>query len=248
MIKLGVNIDHVATIRQARRACEPDPVWAAAEAELAGADGITIHLREDRRHIQDRDAQLLRQTVRTRLNLEMAVAEPVVKIAEKLLPDMATLVPERREEVTTEGGLDVKGNRKRLAEVVSRLHRKKIAVSLFIDPDPDQVKTAADLGVEFIELHTGCFANAWGKEKACERETRLLHRMAELAVSLGMRVNAGHGITYWNVRELITLPGIEEFNIGHSIISRAVFVGLRQAVRDMQVAIREAELQCRGAK
>ena len=242
MIKLGVNIDHVATIRQARRGTEPDPVWAGAEAELAGADGITIHLREDRRHIQDRDALLLRQTVRSRLNLEMAVAEPVVAFALKLKPDMATLVPERREEVTTEGGLDVAGNLKRIKEVVGRLRKKGILVSLFIDPDPKQVKASKESGAEFIELHTGCFANATGDERAYARETELLHRMAELAVSLGLRVNAGHGINYWNVRDLVTLPGLEEFNIGHSIISRAVCTGMKSAVSDMKQAIREAEI------
>lgn len=242
MIKLGVNIDHVATIRQARRGCEPDPVWAAAEAELSGADGITIHLREDRRHIQDRDALMLRQTVRTRLNLEMAVAEPIVAFALKLKPDMATLVPERREEVTTEGGLDVAGNAKRIADVIRRLQRKGVLVSLFIDADPKQVKAAKDVGAEFIELHTGCFANAEGDEKAYRRETDQLHRMADLAVKLGLRVNAGHGINYWNVRDLVTLPGLEEFNIGHAIIARAVYSGLRASVSEMKQAIREAEI------
>jgi len=241
MIKLGVNIDHVATIRQARKGCEPDPVTAAAIAELAGADGITIHLREDRRHIQDRDAEILRKTVRTRLNLEMAVAPEIIVFAEKLLPDMATLVPERRQEITTEGGLDVAGNLPRIREAVKRLQSKGIIVSLFIDPQQNQVEAAKKSGAEFIEFHTGRYAEA-KSESEMMAELQALYRMAENAVKMGLRVNAGHGLNYLNVRQLTGMEGLEEFNIGHSIVSRAVFVGLLQAVKEMKQAIRDGEL------
>lgn len=241
MIRLGVNIDHVATLRQARRGREPEPVVAAGMAELGGADQITIHLREDRRHIQDRDLRILRETVQTRLNLEMSVAEGIVKIAEATVPDLATLVPERREEVTTEGGLDVAGQLKRVTEITKRLLKKGIAVSHFIDADPKQVKAAAASGAGFIEFHTGCYANARG-EAAIAAEIRKLHEMADLAVSRGLRVNAGHGLNYLNVAALVTMRGLEEFNIGHSIISRAVFVGLERAVAEMKQAIRDAEV------
>ncbi|MFZ2957837.1 MAG: pyridoxine 5'-phosphate synthase [Candidatus Ozemobacteraceae bacterium] len=245
MIKLGVNIDHVATLRQARRGQEPDPVAAAAIAELAGADQITIHLREDRRHIQDRDLRILRETVRTRLNLEMALEESVVRIAEQTLPDMATLVPEKREEVTTEGGLDIVGNKARCAEVISRLKVKGVAVSVFIDPDEKQVDASAEVGAKIIEFHTGCYANAVGESVLSEKKN--LYAMAERAAALGITVNAGHGLTYWNVGALVGMSGLHEFNIGHSIMSRAVLVGLEQAVGDMLAAIRHAEmmrLQC----
>ncbi len=241
MIKLGVNIDHVATIRQARMGREPDPVGAAALAELAGADGITIHLREDRRHIQDRDAKILRQTVRTRLNLEMAVNEEIVRFALEMKPDMATLVPERRQEVTTEGGLDVAGHFDVVKSAVERLKKAGIAVSLFIDPNERQVETSAKTGASFIELHTGRYADAVS-EAEHEAERQKLYDMAARAKKLGLRVNAGHGITYWNVHDLVGMPALEEFNIGHSIISRAVLVGLGRAVSDMKHAIREAEL------
>ncbi|HNW35752.1 MAG TPA: pyridoxine 5'-phosphate synthase [Candidatus Ozemobacteraceae bacterium] len=241
MIKLGVNIDHVATIRQARMGREPDPVGAAALAELSGADGITIHLREDRRHIQDRDAAILRQSVRTRLNLEMAVNEEIICIAEKLRPDMATLVPERRQEVTTEGGLDVAGRFDSVKTGVERLKKAGIAVSLFIDADEKQVEASAKTGAAFIELHTGKYADA-ASEAEHEAERQKLYDMAARAKKLGLRVNAGHGITYWNIQDLVFMPGLEEFNIGHSIISRAVLVGLGRAVGDMKQAIREAEL------
>ncbi|MBF0499845.1 MAG: pyridoxine 5'-phosphate synthase [Candidatus Riflebacteria bacterium] len=240
MIKLGVNIDHVATLRQARRGREPDPVAAAAIAEIAGADQITVHLREDRRHIQTRDLKILRETVRTRLNLEMALEEDVVGIAEKILPDMATLVPEHREEITTEGGLDVVGHRARCFEVVSRLAAKGIAVSMFIDPDEKQVEAAFDVGARIVEFHTGAYANA-SVAADISAETKRLHEMAELAVSRGITVNAGHGLTYWNVGALVTMAGLHEFNIGHSIVSRAVLVGLERAVADMVTAIRRAE-------
>lgn len=244
MIKLGVNIDHVATIRQARMGREPDPVGAAALAELAGADGITIHLREDRRHIQDRDAKILRQTVRTRLNLEMAVNEEIVRFATELKPDMATLVPERRQEVTTEGGLDAAGHFDVVKSAVERLQKAGIIVSLFIDPNERQVDAAAKAGASFIELHTGRYADAMS-EADHEAERQKLYDMAARAKKLGLRVNAGHGITYWNIHDLVDMPGLEEFNIGHSIISRAVLVGLGRAVSDMKHAIREAELSDR---
>lgn len=241
MIKLGVNIDHVATVRQARKGCEPDPVWAAGLAEMAGADGITIHLREDRRHIQDRDVMILKQTVRTRLNLEMAAVDEIVKIAVKLQPDMATIVPERRLEVTTEGGLDVCKNLKNLAKSIESLKKRKISVSLFIDPVFAQIKATKKAGADFIELHTGRYADAADEVQRAE-ELKKLFDGAQYARDLGLRVNAGHGITYWNLHPLVTLPGIEEFNIGHSIISRAMFVGLPGAVREMKQAIAEALL------
>ncbi|MEJ2745753.1 MAG: pyridoxine 5'-phosphate synthase [bacterium] len=232
MIKLGVNIDHVATVRQARRTVEPDPLAAGLLCERAGAHGITVHLREDRRHIQDRDVEILRQKIRTRLNLEMAVAEEIVSIAERVKPDSACLVPEKREEVTTEGGLDVAGNGEKVAAAVKRLQSAGIVVSIFIDPVENQIGAAADVGADFIELHTGCYANA---RKAEERRAELdtLTAMGELASGKGLRVNAGHGLTYANVRPILGIPHLEELNIGHSIVSRAIFVGLEQAVREM---------------
>lgn len=235
MIKLGVNIDHVATVRQARRTVEPDPVAAAALCERAGAHGITVHLREDRRHIQDRDVEILRQKIRTRLNLEMAVAEEIVSFAERVRPDSACLVPEKREEVTTEGGLDVAGNVKKVAAAVKRLQGARIVVSIFIDPIEDQIEAAAETGADFIELHTGCYAGA--KERRAELDT--LIAMGEFASGKGLRVNAGHGLTYENVRPILGIPRLEELNIGHSIISRAIFVGLEQAVREMLELLRQ---------
>lgn len=237
MLTLGVNIDHVATIRQARRTVEPDPVAAAVLAEMGGADGITIHLREDRRHIQDRDARLLRQTVRTHLNLEMAPTEEMIAIALDIKPDYVTLVPERREEVTTEGGIDIVGNLDRFSSVVDRLQSAGIPVSWFIDADPDQIHASAKTGAKFIELHTGKYAEARG-EIDRDRELEILKNGCELAVSLGLRINAGHGLTYWNVYPVARLPRMEELNIGHTIISRAVFVGLERAVREMKLAMR----------
>ncbi len=232
MARLGVNIDHVATIRQARGGAEPDPVAAAAIAELAGADGITIHLREDRRHIQDRDLKLLRQTVKTRLNLEMTASEEMVNIALSAKPDMCTLVPEKRQELTTEGGLDVRLNVEPVTKAVDRLQDGGIMVSLFIDPDPDQVKAASKVGADYIEIHTGAFAGAkdWQSE---EQELRKIENAIKLAAKLGLGVNAGHGLNYSNIRKVAALGGIVEFNIGHSIISKAVLVGLDRAVRDM---------------
>jgi pyridoxine 5-phosphate synthase len=232
MRTLGVNIDHIATIRQARKTIEPDPVTAAAMAELGGADGITIHLREDRRHIQDRDVAILKSTIKTRLNLEMALSKGIVNIALKTEPEQVTLVPEKREEVTTEGGLNVLKSMAELKKVVPLFLKKKIAVSLFIDPDFDQIKASADLGAEFIELHTGHYASANLRSRNKELEKLIIG--AQFALDNGLRVNAGHGLTYTNVQDILQLPGLEELNIGHSIISRAVFTGLTQAVREMK--------------
>jgi pyridoxine 5-phosphate synthase len=230
---LGVNIDHVATIRQARRTVEPDPVAAAAIAELAGADGITVHLREDRRHMQDRDVHILRQTVRTHLNLEMAATEEMVAIALQVKPDYVTLVPERREEVTTEGGLDIAGQQDRMAIVVATLQDEGIPVSLFIDADSRQIAASAAIKAEFVELHTGRYAEAKG-DAALELALEAIRKGCTEAIGLGMRVNAGHGLTYQNVYPIAQIPGIEELNIGHSLISRAVLVGLDRAVREMK--------------
>jgi pyridoxine 5-phosphate synthase len=237
LLTLGVNIDHIATIRQARRTVEPDPVAAATIVELAGADGITVHLREDRRHIQDRDVQILRQTVRSHLNLEMAATDEMVAIALSIQPDYVTLVPEKREEVTTEGGLDIAGQASRMAKVVGQLQDAGIPVSLFIDPEADQIKASQDSGAKFIELHTGRYAEA-RKPHEQAPELAALHKGCELAIELGLRVNAGHGLTYWNVYPVAQLPGMEELNIGHSIISRAALVGLDRAVREMKQAMR----------
>ena len=236
MATLGVNIDHVATIRQARRAPEPDPVWAAALAELGGADAITVHLREDRRHIQDRDLEVLRRTVQVKLNLEGAIAPAMVEIACRVKPDQVTLVPERREEITTEGGLDVVVHRVATQEAVRRLHGAGIAVSLFIDPSPEQIVAAADLGVEAVELHTGCYANA---TSAAEQGMRLtdLARGGELVRQAGLALAAGHGITYRNVVPVARLEGMGELNIGHSIVARAVLVGFTQAVKEMKALL-----------
>ncbi|MBE9240710.1 pyridoxine 5'-phosphate synthase [Synechocystis salina] len=236
MLTLGVNIDHVATIRQARQTVEPDPIAAAVLAELAGADGITAHLREDRRHIQERDVEILRQTVRTHLNLEMAATKEMVGIALNLKPDYVTLVPERREEVTTEGGLDVAGNLDYLLGVVEQLQSQQIPVSLFIDPDVPQLKAAAQSGAKFIELHTGKYANASTADDQA-RELGSLAIACDIALELGLRINAGHGLTYWNVRPVAELPGMEELNIGHSIMSRAILVGMERAVREMKLAM-----------
>lgn len=233
---LGVNIDHVATIRQARRTVEPDPVAAAVLAELAGADGITVHLREDRRHIQDRDVRLLRQTVRTHLNLEMAATDEMLAIALDIRPDYVTLVPERREEITTEGGLDVAGQIDRMQHVVGSLQDAGIPVSLFIDADEQQIRAAQSVSAKFIELHTGSYAEATDEESRA-KELALLADGCKQAIDLGLRVNAGHGLTYWNVYPVACLPGMEELNIGHTIMSRAVLVGMERAVREMKQAI-----------
>ena len=236
MLTLGVNIDHVATIRQARRTVEPDPIAAAVLAELAGAEGITAHLREDRRHMQDRDIRLLRETVRTRLNLEMAATVEMVQIALEVKPDYVTLVPEKREEVTTEGGLDIAGQLDRMKSVVDTLQSAGIPVSLFIDPEPAQIAASAQVKAKFIELHTGRYSEA--KESILvAKELANLATGCELALAAGLRVNAGHGLTYWNVRPIACLPGMEELNIGHSIISRSVLVGIDRAIREMKAAM-----------
>ena len=236
MAQLGVNIDHVATVRQARRTYEPDPVWAAALAELGGADGITIHLREDRRHIQDRDLRLLRETVTVKLNLEMATAEEVVQIACQVRPAQATLVPESRQEVTTEGGLDAAAESARVAEVVARLHAAGMVVSLFLDADERQIDAARDAGADAVELHTGQYALA-AAGQAQERELERLARGAKHVVDRGLTLHAGHGLTYRNVRPVAVLPHICELNIGHAIVARAVMVGFQQAVREMKQLI-----------
>ncbi|MFN6151103.1 MAG: pyridoxine 5'-phosphate synthase [Planctomyces sp.] len=233
MALLGVNIDHVATIRQARRASEPDPVQAAVLAELGGADSITIHLREDRRHIQDRDGRILRETVRLRLNLEMAVSDEISRIALQTLPEQATLVPERREEVTTEGGLDVITHAQRISQCAAQLTGAGILVSLFIDPDVEQVRKTVELNIPAVELHTG----AWAEARTPAARAAELDRLREAglyAVSQGLILNMGHGLTYDNVRPVARLHGVHELNIGHSIISRAVLVGLERAVREMK--------------
>lgn len=239
MANLGVNIDHVATVRQARGGAEPDPVAAAVLAELGGADGITIHLREDRRHIQDRDLRILRQTVKTKLNLEMAATDEMVRIALEVRPEMCTLVPEKRQELTTEGGLDVRFNLEMVTEAVDRLQDGGIIVSLFVDPDPDQIKAANKADADCIEIHTGSFAEA-GRWQEQEQELLKIENAVRLAKKLGMGVNAGHGLTYTNIKKVAAIGGIEEFNIGHSIISRALLVGLERAVREMVELIKYA--------
>ena len=233
MVQLGVNIDHVATVRQARRTDEPDPIWAAAEAELGGADGITFHLREDRRHINDRDARLLKETVATQLNMEMAIAPSIVKIAKTLKPDQCTLVPERREELTTEGGLNVKKFAARIKRAVKALRNSGIEVSAFIEPVREQIEASAACDFQAVELWTGGYAHARSR-RAVQRELRRLLESIELSHNLGLVVHAGHGLTYRNVGPVAELPGFEMFNIGHSIISRAVFVGIREAVAQMK--------------
>ena len=237
MAELGVNIDHVATLRQARRTYEPDPVWAAALAELGGADGITLHLREDRRHIQDRDLEILRQTVCVKLNLEMATSDEILRIACRVKPSQVTLVPERREEVTTEGGLDVVAHKARVAEVMARLRDAGISVSLFLDPDPRQVETAAALRADAVELHTGQYALA-GPGPKQQAELQTLQRMGAAIRAAGIALHAGHGLTYRNVRPIAAIEGMHELNIGHSIVARAVLVGFQQAVREMKELVR----------
>jgi pyridoxine 5-phosphate synthase len=237
LLTLGVNIDHIATIRQARRTVEPDPIAAAILAELAGADGITAHLREDRRHIQDRDVRLLRETVRTHLNLEMAATDEMVAIALDIKPNYVTLVPEKREEVTTEGGLDIAGQIGRIEEVVGKLQDAGIPVSLFIDAEKPQIDASVKVKAQFIELHTGSYAEA-KDEASRNHELDYLAKGCEYAIQAGLRVNAGHGLTYWNVYPVAMLPGMEELNIGHSIISRAALVGMERAVREMKQAMR----------
>ena len=235
MASLGVNLDHIANVREARQTVEPDPVPMALLAEVGGADGITVHLREDRRHIQDRDLRLLKETVSSRLNLEMAATPEMLKIALEIKPDLVTLVPERREEITTEGGLEVEKNKKNLIEIIHKLKESAIPVSLFIDPVHTQIEASAKIGSRWIELHTGKYAISniqnQGFELAKLKESTLL------AMNLGLKVNAGHGLTYQNVEPIAGIEGIEELNIGHTIISRALVVGLTEAVKEMKKLI-----------
>jgi pyridoxine 5-phosphate synthase len=246
MIELGVNIDHVATLREARRTYEPDPVWAAVEAHLGGADGITVHLREDRRHIQDRDVRRLRELVHIKLNLEMAATAEMVGIACELKPEMAMLVPEGREEITTEGGLDVAGQEARLRDVVHQLAASGIVTSVFIDPEMRQVDAAARIGARVCEIHTGPYAHAFharGRDPQSAPVVAELEKIREAGSAVlghGLRFNAGHALNYFNVQPVAALPGVRELHIGHAIVSRAVFVGLREAVREMKSLIREA--------
>jgi len=237
MVRLGVNVDHIATIREARKGREPDPVAAAILAEMAGADGIVCHLREDRRHIKDRDFSILRQVVKSHLNLEMAATNEMVNKAISVLPDMVTLVPERRQELTTEGGLDVTTNATYIEEVIATLRANNIVVSLFINPDIYQIKTAARIGADYVELHTGLYANAEDLNRVME-ELEKIRSMAQAASKLGLGVSAGHGLNYQNVSEIAKIEQIEELNIGHSIIARASLVGIEKAVRDMLLLIR----------
>ena len=235
--RLGVNVDHVATIRQARMARVPDPVEAAFLAEAGGCDGITIHLREDRRHIQDRDLTLLRRTVKTRLNLEMAATQEMVKIALEVKPDVATLVPERREELTTEGGLEVAMNMEYLKKVVRLLKDAEIRTSLFVDPDIEQIKASHRVGADIVEIHTGKYADAKTREEASMEFSRILNA-AKVADKLGIEVAAGHGLDYRNVKAVTDIPEVREVNIGHCIVARAVLVGMERAVREMKMAMR----------
>ncbi len=229
---LNVNIDHVATVRQARRTDEPDPVWAAVQCQLAGANGITVHLRQDRRHINDRDVRLLKETVACKLNLEMCMAEPIVRIAEQVRPDQVTLVPEKRQELTTEGGLDCVRHKRRLREVVRRMHKKGILVSTFITPQGEQVLASAQAGCDAVELHTGAYANA-ATARSAEARVRQLARAKDLALESRLVVHAGHGLTYRNIGPVAGIEGLCEFNIGHSIVARAVFVGMEEATAEM---------------
>ena len=248
MIELGVNIDHVATIRQARRTYEPDPVWAAVEAHLGGADGITVHLREDRRHIQDEDVRRLRELTHIKLNLEMAATDEMIAIACGLKPEMAMLVPEGREEVTTEGGLDIVKQENRLKDAVARLAGAGIVTSVFIDAEPAQVEAAARIGARVCEVHTGPYAHAFHQKgrdpegKPVVAEIDKVRKAGEAIRSLGMRFNAGHALNYANVEPIASLPGIRELHIGHAIVSRAVFVGMREAVREMKALMVNARL------
>jgi pyridoxine 5-phosphate synthase len=246
MIELGVNIDHVATLRQARRTYEPDPVWAAVEAHLGGADGITVHLREDRRHIQDQDVRRLRELTHIKLNLEMAATAEMIGIACALRPEMAMLVPEGRHEVTTEGGLDVVAQEGRLKDDVARLAAAGIMTSVFIDADLAQVEAAARIGARVCEIHTGPYAHAFhergrdARSAAVLEEIEKIRQAGKAVIDLGMRFNAGHALNYFNVQPVAALPDVRELHIGHAIVSRAVFVGMRESVREMKRLMREA--------
>ncbi len=246
MIELGVNIDHVATVREARRTYEPDPVWAAVEAHLGGADGITVHLREDRRHIQDEDVRRLRELIHIKLNLEMAATAEMVDIAVRLKPEMAMLVPEGRHEITTEGGLDVAAQEAKLSAAVARLVGAGIGVSVFIDAEPRQVEAAARIGASVCEVHTGPYAHAYHAKGRDPRSAPVVEELSKIRTAgeairqAGMRFNAGHALNYFNVQPVAALPGVRELHIGHAIVSRAIFVGMREAVREMKSLIREA--------
>jgi pyridoxine 5-phosphate synthase len=246
VIELGVNVDHVATVRQARRTYEPDPVWAAVEAHLGGADGITVHLREDRRHIQDEDVRRLRELTHIKLNLEMAATDEMVAIATRLKPEMAMLVPEGRHEVTTEGGLDVVSQERVLKEKVSRLRDAGIVVSVFIDAERAQVDAAKRIGATVCEIHTGPYAHAFhskgrdAESPAVVSQLQLIQNAGEAIRGLGMRFNAGHALNYFNVQPVAALPGVRELHIGHAIVSRALFVGMREAVREMKALMVQA--------
>jgi pyridoxine 5-phosphate synthase len=249
MIELGVNIDHVATIRQARRTYEPDPVWAAVEAHLGGADGITVHLREDRRHIQDEDVRRLRELIHIKLNLEMAATDEMVAVAGRIRPEMAMLVPEGRQEITTEGGLDIAGQEPRLRQVVSRLAGAGTVVSVFIDAELRQIEAARRIGAAVCEVHTGPYAHAFhsrgrdAESPAVVAELDRLRIAGEAIRGHGMRFNAGHALNYFNVEPVAALPGVRELHIGHAIVSRAVFVGVREAVREMKALIVNAAMR-----
>jgi len=236
MIELGVNIDHIATVRQARQTVEPDPVWAAALAELGGADGITVHLREDRRHIQERDVRILRETVRVKLNLEMACSPDVLQIAGEIVPDQATLVPEKRQEVTTEGGLDLFSGTDRIQKTIRTLQDHGVFVSLFLDPELRQIEKAKEMGANAVELHTGAYSLAVDAEKQHQEWQKLLVAGQKIH-ELGMRLHAGHGLTYRNVRPITEIPEMFELNIGHSIIARALMIGLKDAVAEMKALL-----------
>jgi pyridoxine 5-phosphate synthase len=236
-VRLAVNIDHIATLREARRGIEPDPILGARICELAGAKGIVCHLREDRRHINDQDVKLLRKTIKTKLDLEMAATEEIIRIAIRVHPDLVTLVPERRKELTTEGGLDVKKNKERLWKTIKTFHRHGIPVSLFVDPVRDQIKAAAEIEADIIEIHTGEYANA-RTQKQAQQHLERIREMAIVGRSLKLRINAGHGLNYTNIRPLASIEAIEEVSIGHAIISRAVFVGLNAAVREMAILVK----------
>ena len=243
--ELGINIDHVATVRQARQTYEPDPVWAAALAELGGADGITVHLREDRRHIQDRDLRILRETVHVKLNLELACEDEILEIARQVRPDQATLVPERREEVTTEGGLDVVLGFERAKSAIEYLKEARIRVSLFIDPDPAQIEAAEKLGADAVELHTGQYALCQGQQQI--EQLSLLIKAGHLVRQAGLSLHAGHGLNYKNVGSVAAIDEMVELNIGHSIVARAVMVGMEQAVREMKTIIGSYPAPMNGA-
>ena len=249
MIELGVNIDHIATIRQARRTYEPDPLWGAVEAHLGGADGITVHLREDRRHIQDSDVRRLKETTQIKLNLEMAATDEMVAIASRIKPEMAMLVPEGRHEITTEGGLDILGQEARLKDVIAALAEAGITTSVFIDAEIPQIEAAARIGAQVCEIHTGPYAHAFhalgrdAEAPAVVHELGKIRQAGEAIRSLGMRFNAGHALNYYNVQPVARLAGIRELHIGHAIVSRAVFTGLREAVHEMKALMRTAAEQ-----